>query len=53
MKRRGLRDRKIFTGIFFAVSLAFCIALLAVRAGDPRRWKDGPADGSLEQADGI
>ena len=53
MKRRGLRDRKIFTGIFFAVALAFCVALLLYAREIRGRWKDGPADGSLEQADGI
>jgi hypothetical protein len=53
MKRRGLRDRKIFTGIFFAVALAFCIALLLYAREIRGRWKDGPSDGSMEQADGI
>jgi hypothetical protein len=53
MKRRGLRDRKIFTGIFFAVALAFCVALLLYAREIRGRWKEGPPDGALERADGI
>jgi hypothetical protein len=53
MKQRGLRDRKIFTGLFFGVALAFCIALLLYAREIRGRWKDGPSDGSQEQADGI
>ncbi len=45
LRQRGFRDRRIFTGIFFAVSLAFALALWLYSreiSGPLRRRRRGP-----------
>jgi hypothetical protein len=39
LKTRAIRDRKIFTGIFLAVSLVLAAALLRYRLGIARGWR--------------
>ena len=41
-KQRNLRDRRIFTGIFFAVALAFAGALLLYAREIRNRWRETP-----------
>jgi len=53
MKRRGLRDRKIFTGLFFGVTVAFALALWLYAREIRGRWKEGRAASAAEEADAI